>query len=104
MREYNGSNENEKIFLEGLFRYSNCIKSSDLQDKFYLYLKKIKQNLKKENKHKIFVPSKKTFFVFLMIIIAFLLVIKPIVELGEPIILTFSILFPLIGLSVLLAL
>jgi hypothetical protein len=44
------------MFLDGLFTYENTTSTtlSNLKDKFYVYLRIIKQNLVKENKQKIF--------------------------------------------------
>ena len=121
LKEYDGNNVNEQIFLNGLFtkRASftslfsktpktptdniNEVTSMDLYDNFYITMGKILSNINnKENKNKIFekTASGKTVFIVLMIIATYCLItIPPIFTYGEPATLIFALLFPGIGFS-----
>ncbi len=120
LKEYDGDNINEQIFLNGLFTKQesftlfnkdkeestydiNEVTSMDLYDNFYITMRKILSNINnKENKNKIFEKSasRKTIFVILMIIASFCLItIPPIFTYGEPFNLIFALLFPGIGFS-----
>ena len=121
LKEYDGNNINEQIFLNGLFpkRASftslfsknaeaptddiNEVTSMDLYDDFYITMVKILSNINnKENKNKIFEKSAsgKTILIILMIIATYLLItIPPIFTYGEPATLLFALLFPGIGFS-----
>lgn len=121
LKEYDGNNVNEQIFLNGLFtkRASftslfsktpetptdniNEVTSMDLYDNFYITMGKILSNINnKENKNKIFEKSAsgKTVFIVLMIIATYCLItIPPIFTYGEPATLIFALLFPGIGFS-----
>ena len=90
LKEYDGNNVNEKIFLDGLFKkkpklkellteneistesYVNEVTSIDLYDSFYITMKRILANINnKENKNKIFEKStsgKSIIIILLMII------------------------------------
>ena len=90
LKEYDGNNVNEKIFLDGLFKkkpklkellsenemstesYVNEVTSIDLYDNFYITMKRILANINnKENKNKIFEKStsgKSIIIILLMII------------------------------------
>ncbi len=75
VKEYDGDNENEKIFFNELFGLKNEVTKDDLYDKFYVTLEKISRNInKKENQEKIFEESSlgKRIFLILMIIVVFL--------------------------------
>ncbi|MCI9280105.1 MAG: DUF2207 domain-containing protein [Bacilli bacterium] len=122
LKEYDGNNLNEQIFLNGLFtkRASftslfnktpepptnniNEVTSMDLYDNFYITIRKILSNINnKENKNKIFEKSasEKTVFIILMIIATYCLItIPPVFTYGEPATLIFALLFPGIGFSV----
>ena len=100
LKEYDGNNESEKMFLEGLFKNTstNSVTSLDLYNNFYITLNMIKSKLNsKENKNKIFTKSSrsKVKYVILMTIAIFILItLKPIIEysgIGE---LIFALLFP----------
>ena len=96
LKEYDGNNEYEKMFFEGLFNVNsnksqttnetpkNSVTESDLCNKFYFVLNEIKEKMNsKENKDKIYenVSNNKSMFVIVMIIIIFsLITIKPIIE------------------------
>lgn len=124
LKEYDGDNVNEELFLKGLFlkkssiislfldKYEatsedtlNEVTSSDLYDNFYITMNKISSNIdNNENKYKIYEKdaSNKKIFIILMILITYLLVtIPPIVLFGQIEIIPFSIIFPIIGFTVL---
>lgn len=100
LKEYDGNNESEKMFLEGLFKNTstNSVTSLDLYNNFYITLNMIKSKLNsKENKNKIFTKASrgKVKYIILMAIAIFILItVKPIMEysgIGELIV---AILFP----------
>lgn len=121
LKDYDGNNEYERIFFEGLFsKYSTktSITDADLYNNFYRTLNRIKSKLdSKKNKHKIFESSSsgKGKWLFLMIIAIFILItLKPILEYSDITVsvngtptnspvaaLPFAILFPGIGFTVL---
>ena len=126
LKEYDGNNVNEQIFLNGLFTKkpsisigslfsenieqettynANEVTSTDLYNNFYITMNRILSNINnKENKNKIFEKSasSKTIFIILMIIATYCLItIPPIFTYGEPDNLIFALLFPGIGFSVL---
>lgn len=75
VKEYDGYNENERIFFDGLFKEKNEVTKSDLYNKFYVTLNKIIMNInKKDNQEKVFEKASlgKRIFVMTMIIIVFL--------------------------------
>lgn len=123
LKDYDGNNVNEKLFLNGLFargklNNSSLSESSDLQnktatlevtfsdlyDRFYITMANILLNINnKENKNKIFEKSasKKAKFIILMIITTYCLItIQPVLEYGESNLLM-ALLFPGIGFTVL---
>lgn len=78
LKNYDGSNENERVFLDGLFSSSDVVTSSDLQDKFYLTMNKIKTNFSsKKNEETIFEKSSltKRLVVLLMIFITLIMLV-----------------------------
>lgn len=121
LKEYDGNNINEKIFLNGLFTRRpslvilgsnglsnnddisnnlNEVTSIDLYNNFYITMNKILSNINnKENKNKIFEKkaSSKTIFIVLMIIAIYCLITIP--PMGTVDI--FALLFPGIGFTVL---
>lgn len=122
LKEYDGNNINEQIFLNGLFtkRSSftslfsktpeiptdniNEVTSMDLYDNFYITMERILSNINnKENKHKLFEKSasSKTVFIILMIIATFCMItIPPVFTYGEAGMLIVALLFPGIGFTV----
>lgn len=112
LKEYDGNNINEQIFLNGLFNKKiaisngevNEVTSVDLYDRFYITMNKILSNINnKENKQKIFekAASSKTIFIILMIIATYCLItIPPIFAYGEPATLLIALLFPGIGFTI----
>ena len=126
LKEYDGNNINERIFLNGLFTKRpsisigslfsknveqkstnniNEVTSTDLYNNIYTTVNRILSNINtKENKMKIFEKSasSKTIFIILMIIATYCLItIPPIFAYGEPATLLFVLLFPGIGFTVL---
>jgi uncharacterized membrane protein YgcG len=127
LKEYDGNNVNERIFLNGLFTkrpsissgslFSNNnieqepidnineVTSTDLYNNFYITMNRILSNINnKENKNKIFEKSasNKTIFIILMIIATYCLItIPPILAYGESESLLIGLLFPGIGFTVL---
>ncbi len=122
LKEYDGNNANERIFLDGLFSKKNSFKfnqeadqtesnineitSSALYNNFYLTMWEILSNINnKENKNKIFEKaSGKSVFIILMIVMTYCLItIPPIFSYGDSGSLIVALLFPGIGFSVLFA-
>ena len=106
LKEYDGENENEKLFMEGLFKENRTnTTAEDLRNKFYKTLIKIKKNLNhKKNEEKIFekITSRKVKMLVFMIIAIFLLItIKPVLEYGETYAVFFATVIPIIVLIVL---
>ncbi len=106
LKEYDGEDENEKLFMKGLFKENRTnTTAEDLYDEFYITLNRIKDNLNdKENEEKIFEKNssrKIKGLVFMIIAIFLLITIKPVIEYGETEALIFAIIFPIIGLSAL---
>ena len=112
LKEYDGNNVNEQIFLNGLFSKKsksetdgiNEVTSTDLYNNFYITTNKILSNINsKENKNKIFEKSasSKTIFIILMIIATYCLItIPPFFGYGDSDALLVALLFPGIGFTV----
>jgi uncharacterized membrane protein YgcG len=110
LKDYDGDDENERIFLAGLFGTSvgatgNTVASGDLYNNFYTTLNTIVANLnKKENRQKIFEKSSlsKRIFIILMIAISYVMITyKPVAEYNDISVLPFALLFPGVGFTVL---
>lgn len=138
LRDYDGDDENERIFLNGLFKtrrrpvitsfrgFIKTIKdaknnqdvnseenfnsrdevtSDELHNSFFSTVNTIVTSLnRKENKHMIFEKTSmgKGFIAAIMIIVIyFLITVKPVIEYGDPASLPFALLFPGIGFTVL---
>jgi len=122
LKEYDGNNITERIFLNGLFSskytrlYSrlfghqedinqNQVRLSDLENSFYVTLNKILRKINtKTNKHQIFEKKslKQKTLVTIMMIVSFILIsVKPLIEYGEEGMVIFGLLFPGIGFTVL---
>ncbi len=124
LKEYDGDNINEELFLKGLFLKKNSIislfldkyeatsedtlkevTSADLYDSFYVTMNKILSNISnKKNKYKIYEKSasnKKIFIILMMIATYLLITIPPIVLFGQAEIIPFATIFPAIGFTVL---
>jgi len=117
LRDYDGNNPNERLFLKGLFKLKPSahdeasanevteVSLEDLKDNFYLTLNAITSNMnKRENRESIFEKDSlnKRWPVVLMGIAAFLLItVRPVFEYhGDPFILLF-LLFPAVGFLIL---
>lgn len=123
LKEYDGNNINEKLFLDGLFESRHSINTlfgkekneqsktevtdTDLYNNFYITINKILRNTNtKENKNKIFEKSStgKRWIIICMIILTYLVItVPPIYAYGDPETLLFALLFPGIGFSVMFA-
>lgn len=58
LKEYDGTNINERIFLDGLFKRKNTVTVTDLYNRFYMTMNSIRSNInRKENRNKIFESS-----------------------------------------------
>ena len=118
LKEYDGNNINEDLFLHGLFSRKNSTvftplaetsdttspnetTSLDLYDSFYITMDKILSNINtKESKNTIYEKStsnKKKFIILMMIATYFLITIPPIILFGQGQINVFSIFFPMIA-------
>lgn len=123
LKDYDGNNINEQLFLEGLFTKKNSsifkrkinnqnkvdnvneVISKDLYNNFYVTIGKILSNINnKENKIFEKSASNKSIFILLMIIITYCLItIPPIVTYGITELLLFDIIFPATGFTLLFA-
>ena len=124
LKEYDGNNINEQIFLKGLFKKSssstslvskttetptdniNEVTSVDLYDNFYITTERILSNINnKENKYKLFEKSASIIkvFVILMIITSFCMITIPPVFTYDEEKLTVALLYPGIGFTVVLS-
>lgn len=55
IRDYDGKDENKKIFFDGLFESGSKVYESDLNEKFYVYAREIVKNINSNfNIHKVF--------------------------------------------------
>ena len=122
LKEYDGNDINERIFLKGLFTkspgnsilkidnevyYNNKtdeVTSSDLRNNFYITTKSILTNINSEdNKNKILEKSasdKKIFIILMAIIIYCLISIPPFSQYGESENILGALLFPGIGFTI----
>ena len=86
LKDYDGNNESERMFIDGLFTERNEVTEEELKNSFYIVIKKIISKLnQRQNMEKIFEASslKKAVLVFGMAVIAYLLtVFKPLMEYG----------------------
>ena len=120
LKEYDGNNINESLFLHGLFFRKNLnvftslsestdksspneVKSFDLYDSFYITMDKILYNINtKESKNTIYeesASSKKKFIILMMLATYFLITIPPIILFDQVQINIVSIFFPIIAFS-----
>ena len=114
LKEYDGNNQNERLFLKGLFKLSKSrgdesvkeVTIEDLEDKFYVTLNAIIADMnKKQNRESIFEKNSlnKQWPVVLMTLATFLLItVRPMLEYYayEPEVL-FVLIFPIIGFLIL---
>ena len=108
LREYDGDNECEEIFFNGLFKgKKQTVTEKDLYDKFYKTLDKISSKINsKTNKNKIFEKAstgKGKWFILMIIVIFCIITIKPVVEYSSEgwFLVPFALIFPGIGFTVL---
>ncbi len=121
LKDYDGDNVNERLFLNGLFAMRRLntssaensinqnttptleVTSAELYDKFYITMSNILLNINnKENKNKILeksASSKAKFIIFMIIATYCLITIPPVLEYGESSLLV-ALLFPGIGFTV----
>ena len=121
LKDYDGDNVNERLFLNGLFAMRRLntssaensinqnttptleVTSADLYDKFYITMSNILLNINnKENKNKILeksASSKAKSIIFMIIATYCLITIPPVLEYGESSLLV-ALLFPGIGFTV----
>ena len=108
LKEYDGDNINERLFLNGLFSQGDNnlkeVSSTDLFDKFFLTMNKILLNINnKENKEKIFekkASNKSKIIIFLMIAAYCLITIPPIINYSDPGLIVFALVFPGVGFTI----
>lgn len=77
LKDYDGKNESERIFFNGLFVDQDSVTDSDLYDSFYVTIDKVTKKINsKENKNKIFekTTSKKNRILIIISIIIFVLI------------------------------
>lgn len=107
LKEYDGTNEIEKLFFNGLFRTRSAVTSSDLTNRFYITVNRIKKLLnKKENKTKIFDKkslSLKKLIIPMMLIIFVLITAKSFYDAGMLSELPVALIFPGIGFSLMIS-
>ena len=106
-KEYDGNNSAEAKFFNGLFKNKDTVTIADLQERFYLTINDIKSQINsKENKEKIFEKkaSKLAIIPIIMAIVIFCLItIIPFVSIGETESLIFALVFPGLGLGIMLS-
>ena len=107
LKEYDGTNKIEKLFFNGLFRTRTAVTSSDLSNRFYITVNRIKNLLnKKENKTKIFDEKSlrlKKFIIPMLFIIFVLITAKPFYDAGMLSELPIALIFPGVGFSLMLS-
>lgn len=109
LKDYDGINAYEEIFMNGLFEYGKTETNGALLcNNFYTTNNQIKNIInKKSNREQIFEKSattKKKYFVIMLLALYCLITIPAILESDQPLIIPFAIAFPAIGLSVLFGL
>lgn len=106
LKEYDGNNLNERLFLEGLFKSSNEVFLSNLYNNFYITVYQILKNINnKENSQKIFEPkslNKKKYIIIMMLVSYILITSVPILNYSNVSALIFALLFPGIAIAVIL--
>ncbi len=105
VKEYDGDNEDERTFFNGLFISRDEVTKSDLYNKFYLTLQKIARNInRRENQEKIFENAslgKRIFLIIMIIIVYIFMGGLTIFKIGDPeaiIMLGALLVFPLMAL------
>ena len=104
IKDYDGDNEEESLFMSGLFRSKNEVRPKDLKNKFYLTVQSVISTLDNKESRKAIFESKfpiKRFLVVLMMIATMLLItVKPVNDYyGNEFSFTLmGTLFPLVGM------
>lgn len=105
-REYDGANEYEKLFFDGLFKRKNAVTQKDLYDRFYTTLNTIHRKLNaRKNKKLLFETSasgKNKWLVLMIMAIYCMITVIPILNLGEKETLPFVFIFPITGLGLMI--
>ena len=107
LKDYDGNNINEALFLNGLFEENEKLEVTfkDLYNKFYKTLDKILENINtKKNKNIILTrksTSKRKYIILMLCITYCLIIVPPIIETGNYNIIFHAILFPAFGFSIL---
>lgn len=71
VRNYDGSDVNESLFMQGLFKNRTTVTPSDLENHFYMYVNDIRANLNsRESRSRIYNPKSLTMKIISFIIIA----------------------------------
>ena len=86
LKDYDGTNSNERIFMEGLFLLKDEVTKEDLQNRFYTTMNEILRNTNnKENKNQIFEKNTyiKPLMIILMIVTIIATVAAPTLEYGN---------------------
>lgn len=101
VKDYDGENENEKTFMDGLFKTKNEVTINDLRNNFYTTTNKIISNInKEENKEKIFEKgsmNKRNIILVLAVLTYCVFTIPPLVSYGENVNIMIDLLFPISG-------
>lgn len=86
IKEYDGNDASERLFLTGLFKMKDEVRKEDLENSFYLTMNEIITNMSaKENKEKIFVKNgfTKPMLIGLMMMTFLATLIPPAIEVGD---------------------
>ncbi len=76
LKDYNGNDENERLFLKGLFKKGKIVTCKDLYNEFYITEEKIISRINKEENHsKIFGSNKQILITSLVLFLIFLVII-----------------------------
>ncbi len=104
LKDYDGENEVERIFFNGLFRTGDAVTSLSLTNSFYLTVNEIKRLInKKENRYKIYEKTSltvKKLLIPLVFLIYLLITFKPFYDTGMMDTILGAIIFPPVGFSV----
>lgn len=104
LKEYDGTDNNERTFFNGLFKSGDEVTKSDLYNRFYVIMNKILRSVNsKDNKNKIYEKGNSTskIVIILMIALTYIVItVPPMMDYGFPAIF-FAILFPGIGFTIL---
>lgn len=107
LKEYDGSNDIERQFFNGLFSRKNEVTELDLSNKFYITMDSIKRKVNsKTSKYKIFEKmslTKKVPLIIMALIIFVIITVIPVAQ-YESVMLPIALIFPGIGFTVLVSL